>query len=144
MSQTEKSQAKGLQAEKVNVAVGTTKLLSLDYKTAAMLAYLPLCAVNLVFSIIWIRTEESRFLRFHALQSLVLTGVFMAVGAAVWGLTVFLLAVPFLGFLSALVQLVWLAATVVYIWKSISGMIDAYNGRMSRIEYVGQIAEQLL
>lgn len=144
MSQIRGSQVNGRQEEKAGVAAGNTKLLSLDYKTAALLAYLPLCAVNLVFSIIWIRTEDNRFLRFHAMQSLVLTAAFMAAGAAVWGVTIFLLAIPFLGFLSALVQLVWLAVTVVYIWKSISGMIDAYNGRTTRIEYVGQVAEQLL
>ncbi len=144
MSRTQQSGTNGLQSERVDVTAGNTKLLSLDYKTAALLAYLPLCAVNLVFSIIWIRTEDNRFLRFHAMQSLVLTAAFMAAGAAVWGVTIFLLAIPFLGFLSALVQLVWLAVTVVYIWKSISGMIAAYNGRMTRIEYIGQVAEQLL
>src|SRR5262249_25003831 len=56
------------------VSTGRTKTLGLDYSVAALLAYLPVWPVNLIFSIIWLNTEpkESRALRFHSTQSLIL------------------------------------------------------------------------
>lgn len=127
-------------------AVGKTKILGLDYKVAGLLAYLPICAINLISSVVWLMTEppENRFLRFHALQSLVLCGAFIAVGILYWVVSLFLHLVPFLGFLSGLLSIVWLVVTVIFIWKCIVGMIAAYKGEMKKIEYVGDIAEKSL
>ena len=125
---------------------GKTKVLGLDYKVAGLLAYLPICAVNIIFSVIWLKTEpkENRFLRFHALQSLFLTIAFILLGTVVWALTMFFAFIPFLGFIASLIHLVWLGITLVYLWKCISAMIDAYNGKMSKIEFVGDLAEKNL
>src|SRR5438045_3490315 len=64
---------------------GKTKTFGMAYNTAALLCYLPscLCCANVIFSIIWLSTEpkENRFLRFHAMQGLLLFGLWFVVGA---------------------------------------------------------------
>src|SRR2546423_14232566 len=56
-----------------------TKTLGFKYNVAALLCYLPtcLCCLNVIFGIIWLATEpkENRFVRFHAMQGLLLFGV---------------------------------------------------------------------
>jgi hypothetical protein len=55
---------------------GQTKVLNLNYNTAALLCYIPTCCclINLIPCIIWLASEprENKFLRFHALQGLFL------------------------------------------------------------------------
>ena len=62
---------------------GKTKVLTMGYNTAAMLCYIPVCccAINLIPCILWLATEprENRFLRFHALQGLLIFGVWFAI-----------------------------------------------------------------
>ncbi|HEY9868435.1 MAG TPA: Tic20 family protein [Candidatus Obscuribacterales bacterium] len=125
-------------------SLGKTKVLGLDYKIAGLLAYLPLCAINLVCSIIWLLTEpkENRFLRFHAMQSVLLAAVFIGIGVVVWAVTMVLAFIPFAGFLVAIVNIAWYVAVIVYIWKCVEGMLAAYRGQMKKIEYVGDVAER--
>lgn len=56
-----------------------TKTFGMNYNTAAMLSYLPncLCCLGLIFSLIFFFTEpkENKFVRFHAMQGLLLFGV---------------------------------------------------------------------
>ena len=75
---------------------GKTKVLNLDYNVAGMLSYLPICCINLVFSIIWLASEpkENRILRFHALQSLLLIGLFFIVNVIFWILTIAVAVTP--------------------------------------------------
>lgn len=49
-------------------APGKTKVLNMDQNVGALLCYLPICCINLIFAIIWLATEprENKFLRFHA------------------------------------------------------------------------------
>src|SRR5215470_10647083 len=65
---------------------GKTKVMNLDYNVAGLLAYLPICCINLIFSIIWLATEpkENRLLRFHSLQSLILAIVGYVVITILW------------------------------------------------------------
>ncbi len=51
-----------------------TKLFDIDNNIAAALAYVPLVGANIIFSIVWLVTEpkSNRYLRHHAIQSLVL------------------------------------------------------------------------
>ncbi len=126
--------------------VGKTKVLGLDYKVAGLLSYLPICAINLISSIVWLMTEpqENRFLRFHAMQSLIMCGAYIAIGILYWVISIFLHFVPFLGFIAGLLSIVWFVATVIFIWKCVVAMIAAYKGEMKKIEFVGDIAEQSL
>ena len=58
---------------------GKTKVLSFSYRSAALLCYFPLCCcwLNVIASVLWLATEpnENRFVRFHALQGLLLAAV---------------------------------------------------------------------
>jgi uncharacterized membrane protein len=62
--------------------------LGLDPNVAAGLAYLPICAVNLIMSIIILVTDKTNKLaRFHAMQSLLLMGAAIVGYIVVWILT---------------------------------------------------------
>jgi uncharacterized membrane protein len=126
---------------------GKTQVLNMDYKTAALLCYVPICLINLVASLVFVQSEpkENRFVRFHAMQSLVMTIAFMVVGIAVWTVTLVLGAIPIIGWALALVvNLLWLALCGVYLWQSIVGLIAASKGEMKHIPYAGQMAEERL
>jgi len=121
---------------------GKTKVLNLDYNVAAMLAYLPICCVSLVCSIMWIATEpkENRFLRFHALQSLFLTGALFAILFALWILG-FVAARIFFGF-GLLVWLVEMAVCVVGVILFIVGAVKGYQRQMWKLPVIGDMAEK--
>lgn len=125
-------------------SLGRTRVLGLDCKIAGLLTYLPICAINLVCSIVWLITEprENRFLRFHAMQSVLLAAVFIGIGVVVWAVTMVLAFIPFAGFLVAMVNIAWFASVILYIWKCVEGMLAAYRGEMKKIEYVGDLADR--
>lgn len=132
---------------KASIASGKTSVGGLDYNTAALLCYLPVCAINLIASIIFLRTEPkaNQFVRFHAMQSLVMSLGLIAGGFAVMVLTMVLGFIPLIGgMIAGVLNLAWLLVIGVYIWKSITGMIAAHKGEMTKIEYVGDFAEKKL
>jgi uncharacterized membrane protein len=121
---------------------GKTKVLNLDYIVAAMLAYLPVCCVSLICSIMWVASEpkENKFLRFHALQSLILTGGTIAAYFVLWvvgivagkiffvfGLLFFLLDLALIG--------VWLVLMII-------GCVKGYQNQMWKVPFVGDMAEK--
>lgn len=120
---------------------GKTKVLNLDYNVAAMLAYLPICCVSLICSIIWIASEpkENKFLRFHALQSLLLTGASMACFFVLWVISIVTARVLFFGLLILLVELALLAFVLVVF---IMGAVKGYQGQMWKLPVIGDIAEK--
>src|SRR6185436_4689375 len=62
---------------------GKTSFMSLDSNLGAMLCYILnfVCCLGLVLSIVFAITEkENRFVKFHAVQSLFLTGLQIVVG----------------------------------------------------------------
>src|SRR5579871_1940603 len=77
---------------KTTTLTNRTIVLDLDYHAAAALAYLPFCFFNVIASAVFWRTEPENnyFLRFHSMQSLVLTGgmIVLEMGCAV-GMMVF-------------------------------------------------------
>lgn len=130
-----------------------TKTLGLSYNVAALLCYLPfcLCCVNLIPCILWLATEpkENRFLRFHALQGLILFGFFMAIlivlrilGAVVnTGARITDSGVAFLGgnLILLVINLVfWVVVLVVHI----IAMIKANQMQMWKLPIIGDIAEK--
>ena len=126
---------------------GKTQVGNFDYKNAAVLCYVPICLINLVASLVFVQSEpkENRFVRFHAMQSLVMTIAFMVVGIAVWTVTMVLGVIPIIGWALALVvNLAWLALCGLYLWQSIVGLISANKGEMYHIPYAGQLAEERL
>jgi uncharacterized membrane protein len=123
---------------------GRTKILDLDYKVAAVLAYVPLFLINVVFSLIWLKTEEqSRFLRFHAIQSLILSGGLLAGGFAIAILTAIIIFIPVIGPpIAGFLHLIWMGVIGFYIVVSIIAMVKAYNGVAFKMPLIGEIATQ--
>ncbi len=135
-----------------------TKVGSLSFNVAAMLCYLPscLCCINLIASILWLATEPktSRFVRFHALQGLLLWGanfvvsiVFRILGAALGaGAAVTssgddISSIAFAGG-NMVIGLIGLAINIVFFIIQIVGMIKANQGQMWKLPLIGDIAEK--
>jgi len=123
------------------------------YNTAALLCYLPtcLCCANLIFSIIWLATEpkENRFVRFHALQGLLLFGVnfviqivlniaSIATRGAAEATGSGMLALGGGGIIGLLSLVIGLAFLVIHI----IGMIKASQGQFWKLPVIGDIAEK--
>jgi uncharacterized membrane protein len=133
---------------------GKTKTLGLDYSVAGLLAYLPICCINLICSLIWLFTEpkENKVLRFHSMQSLLLmavgiacgivfailqtvmagaagaTGSSAAAGAAVGGSLLLLVAQVLIGGIILIVDII--------------AMVKAYQGQIWKIPVIGNIADK--
>jgi uncharacterized membrane protein len=134
---------------------GKTQVLGLDYNVAGMLCYLPpcLCCINLIASILWMATEpkESRFLRVHAMQGLMLFGV----NFIVWIIFFFLGAGMSLGTsmatggsgmagagTSLLLLMIRGIIGIVFLIVYIIGAVKAYQGQMWKLPVIGDIAEK--
>jgi uncharacterized membrane protein len=120
--------------------------LGLDSNVAGMLSYLAniLCCLGVILSIVFLITEkESRLVRFHAAQSLLLIGVAIVTSIV---LTIFttllnLADIPLLSFfvglgLRGIVLLIFLA-----IWV-IAGL-KAYQGIIYKLPVIGDLAEKM-
>ena len=127
--------------------VGKTRTLGLDYSVAGLLAYLPICCINVICSIIWLASEpkENKVLRFHAMQSLLLVGVAIVLGV-VFGILGSILTVGapdavgvggglFLGLLQIVCSGVILIVDIV-------AMVKAYQGQIWKIPVIGDIADK--
>jgi uncharacterized membrane protein len=124
---------------------GKTQTLGLDYNVAALLCYLPVCSINIIFSIIWLVTEpkQNRFVRFHALQGLLLAGAAIVLYIVIQVLAgVMVAASPFRGAGWSIIALLQGAIGLGVLALSIIGMIKAYNNEMWKIPVLGDIAEK--
>jgi uncharacterized membrane protein len=121
---------------------GKTKVLNIDYNVAAMLAYLPICCIHVISSIIWIASEpkENRFLRFHVLQSLILTGALLAIYIVLWIFGIVATRI-FFGF-GLLVFLLEMGIGVIALILFIMGAVKGYQGEMWKMPVIGDIAEK--
>jgi len=99
--------------------------LHMQENTAGLLAYLFGWVSGLV---LYLLEKKSTFVRFHALQSLILFGVLSVAG-------IILRWIPFIG------GILWafLGIGTLAVW--IIGMIKAYQGEMFKFPVVGDIAE---
>ena len=128
---------------------GKTKVMNLDYNVAGLLCYLLpcFCLADLIFCVLWLATEpkESRFVRFHALQGLLLFGlgfvvgiIFQILGTGMAVTTSGVVEAGGFGILLLIRLLVSLGFLVLYI----IGMIKAYQGQMWKLPIIGDIAEK--
>jgi uncharacterized membrane protein len=131
-----------------------TKVLNLEFNTAALLCYIPTCCcfVNLIAGILFFATEprENRLLRFHALQGMLLAGVwvilwiiFTILGIAMGISTSMMpggdMARAGGGLLFLLLRLV---VGVAFLAVHIMGMVKANQGQMWKLPIIGDIAEK--
>jgi uncharacterized membrane protein len=130
---------------------GKTKTLNLDYNVAALLCYVPVCCIHFIASLLFFFTEpkESRLVRFHALQSLLFTGVLIVVYIVLWivgigaviGSSTDPSGAAGAGASILLTLVFWGLALVVLILYIVL-MIKAYQGQMWKLPIIGNIAEK--
>jgi len=119
---------------------GPTKL-GVQPNVGGMLCYAP-CCIGLIFSIVVAIVEkESRFLRFHAFQSLLLQGVGLAVGIVLW-IGQVMLAVMRLGPLVMVLTLLQWVIGLALLGVSIFLMIKAYGLEEFELPTIGAMARK--
>ncbi|MEZ5307955.1 MAG: DUF4870 domain-containing protein [Pyrinomonadaceae bacterium] len=115
--------------------------LGLDKNIGGLLCYLPICAISLIYSIIVLVTDkDNRDMRFHAFQSLLLTGGYIVLLVGINIVSVILTAAVS-EILGALMGLVSLALILGFLVLMIIGCIKAFQGQMWKAPIVGNMAE---
>jgi uncharacterized membrane protein len=117
----------------------------LDENVAALLSYLFGWISGLVFFLI---EKDSRLVRFHAMQSLLLSGGGLVVCIALWVIWIVLaiIASQISGLLSTLISLVFglllMALFVGILIGAILCLIKAYQGQYFKLPIIGNLAEK--
>jgi uncharacterized membrane protein len=120
---------------------GAKTNLGLEPNVAGLLCYVP-CCIGLVFSVVAAIVEkQSRFVRFHAFQSLLLHAVALVLAI---GLNVaqFALAAVGLGFVGLLLSLVAMVVGVAFLGLTIFMMIKANAAEEFELPVAGPLARQ--
>jgi len=123
--------------------------IGIDGNLAAALGY----PIGILAIICLIMDKENRFVKFHALQSILMHVAFIIVIIAVWILGVILLFAGIAasaatdsgavgGLASMLFGLIWLAVIVAYLGALIFAAVKAYGGNEFKLPIVGNMAEK--
>lgn len=122
---------------------GDKTALGLDANVGAMLCYLPVCAISLIYSIIVLVTDKTnKTVRFHAFQSLLLTAVYIVVIVAVAIVGGGLVAATNSGILGLLVTLIYVVVILAFVGLMILGCIKAYQNSSFKLPVVGDMADK--
>ena len=116
--------------------------LGLDKNVGALLCYLPICLISVIYSIIVLVTEKNDSdMRFHAFQSLILTVIYV-VGIVI---------VSFIGgiigaalnsaMISLLFSLLSFVIIIAFLGLMIMGCVKGYQGVRWKMPVVGNIAD---
>lgn len=117
----------------------------LDENIAALLSYIAGWVSGLIFFLI---EKDSRLVRFHAMQSLLLNVLVIIIGIVIWVVTVvlWLISTQISGILSALVSLVatlvWVVFGIGILIGVIMCLIKAYQGQYFKLPIIGNFAEK--
>ena len=115
--------------------------LGLDPNVAAGLAYIPICAVGLIMSIIILVTDKTNKLaRFHAFQSLLLMGVSIILYVIV-GFIVGVAAAADSGAMALLGTLLYFVVLIGILGAIIFSCIKAFMGQIFKLPVIGNMAD---
>jgi uncharacterized membrane protein len=107
---------------------------------SGLLCYVP-CCVGLIFSIVVAIVEKkSRFVRFHAFQSMLIHAGLIAIGLVFFVAQA--VAAVVAGVLAMLVWVVELAVFAALLGLMIFMMVKAYNNEKQPLPYIGEMAEK--
>jgi uncharacterized membrane protein len=123
--------------------------IGLDGNLAAALGY----PIGIIAIICLIMEKENRFVKFHALQSILLHVGFIVVAIAVWIIGIVLLVAGAAasaasgsgaagGIIGMLFGLIWLVVIVCYIGGLIFAAVKAYGGNYFKLPIIGNIADK--
>jgi len=122
---------------------GGKTALGLDTNVGALLCYMPICAVSLIYSIIVIVQEkENKFMRFHAFQSLILTIAYVVVVFAVSIVGGVIAGVANSMALGLLINAVVGIVILAFLGLMVFGMVKGYQGQKFKLPVVGDLAEK--
>lgn len=114
--------------------------LGMAPNVAGLLCYVP-CCVGLIFSIVAAIVEkQSRFVRFHAFQSLLLHGAFIVVGVALQVLTAVFATVS--AILGMLVSVLLMVVGLAFLAVTILMMVKAHGGQEMELPVIGPMARR--
>jgi uncharacterized membrane protein len=120
---------------------GAKTNLGLEPNIAGLLCYVP-CCVGLVFSVVAAIVEkQSRFVRFHAFQSLLVHAAAIVLGIGINVLQV-VLGMTGLGAVGLLLSLVGMVVGVAFLGLTIFLMIKANAGEELELPVIGPMARQ--
>jgi uncharacterized membrane protein len=134
-----------VQASPASPVPATKSSTGLDENVASLLAYLFHWVSGLIFFLI---EKNSRLVRFHAMQSILLGGVFWIGEIALWilGFIVALILGQISGLLGtlawALIGLVELALLIAVLIAWILCMVKAYGNQYFKLPILGNFAEK--
>ena len=122
---------------------GGKTALGLYTNVGALLCYLPICSINLIYSIIVLVVEkDNRLVRFHAFQSLLLiaacfVGVVavVVVGGILGGITGSFTISMLFSLLAWVIGLAFLGAAIFM-------CVKAYSGDQFKLPVIGDMAEK--
>jgi uncharacterized membrane protein len=106
-----------------------------------LLCYVP-CCIGLIFSIVAAIVEkQSRFVRFHAFQSLLFHAVLIVLAIAVQVLQI-ALSIVHLGIVGLLLSLVHILIAIGFLGVAILLMIKANGGEEYELPVIGEMAKK--
>ncbi|HMG72132.1 MAG TPA: DUF4870 domain-containing protein [Pyrinomonadaceae bacterium] len=123
--------------------------IGLDGNLAAALGY----PIGIIAIICLIMEKENRFVKFHALQSILLHVGFIVVAIAVWIIGIVLLVAGAAasaasgsgaagGIIGMLFGLIWLVVILCYIGGLIFAAVKSYGGAYFKLPVIGNIADK--
>lgn len=117
--------------------------LGLDANVGALLCYLPICGINLIYSIIVLITDKTNKLaRFHAFQSLLLLAAYIVGIFAVSILAGIIGGVTGSAALGSLFSLLSIVIVIAFLGLTILGCIKGYQGQLFKIPFIGDMADK--
>jgi len=134
--------------EEIKMDTGKSAL-GLDGNLAAALGY----PIGIIAIISLIMEKENRFVKFHALQSILLHVLAIVVMIALWILIVILTIAGVAaaaatnsgavgGLVGMLMGLLWLVFIVLYIVALIYAAVKSYQGNMFKLPIIGNMADK--
>ncbi|MGE4018198.1 MAG: DUF4870 domain-containing protein [Pyrinomonadaceae bacterium] len=122
---------------------GGKTALGLDTNVGALLCYLPVCLISLIYSIIVLVTEkDNKFMRFHAFQSLIISVIYIVVMVVLQVVGTGIAIATNSSILGLLFSLVTLVVVVAFLAAMIYGCIKGYQGQKFKLPIVGDMAEK--
>ena len=120
---------------------GDKTALGLDANVGAMLCYMPICGINLIYSIIVLVTEKTnKVVRFHAFQSLLMLGAYVVGVIAVTIVGGILAQIS--GVLGGLFSMLSLLLVIAFIGLAILGCVKAYQRASFKLPVIGDMADK--
>jgi uncharacterized membrane protein len=125
----------------------TKSSTGLDENIAALLAYLFGWVSGLVFFLI---EKDSKLVRFHAMQSILLNVVILVICVVLWILSfVLILMMAMLpdimgSLIGLLTSLIWLVFSVALLVGWILCVVRAYQGQFFKLPIIGNMAEKIV